>query len=288
MEGVIVDIYDLEQTLAQLNGSFPYTLTPHSLADLCRQDIITPLYPYNLWYEVPIDYEDKYFPIYATGAIYRCRGYLTDFRMIDLLDGTRMELKTARATLYCDYGVPSHKMVEDAVLYDWPYNYRADMNGEYKPAEVTIRLNHLRFDRQQVDNYIAMQSFDKLTDPTHELERLQEVLAQKEQEISELKAQRHAQPLAGLEKYNAEKANTIATAQAIANYLWSMDRDQQIRTGDMADQIKSLLLDIAPKHLPEKDDTVKSWLADIAPDYAKSGGRPPKNAPTEIPLIMKK
>lgn len=93
--------------------------------------------------------------------------------------------------------------------------------------------------------------------------------------------------LQGIAKYNADKAYVISTAKALANYIWSMDTNQVIRTGDMVQQVRHVMHSVAPKLLPD-DDAIRQWLSSIAPDYAKKGGKAPKDAPSEIPLIMKK
>ncbi|UNK04446.1 hypothetical protein MN210_08860 [Psychrobacter raelei] len=95
------------------------------------------------------------------------------------------------------------------------------------------------------------------------------------------------QQLTALDNFNFERDKFIRTGQAIAKYIWSMDKDKKIRTGDMVQQIKKILYDIDPsKH--REDETIKTWLSSVAPDYAKKKGRPNKNSPKEITLIMKK
>lgn len=93
--------------------------------------------------------------------------------------------------------------------------------------------------------------------------------------------------LSGLAKYNANKAYIKTTAKAIASYIWSMDTEQAIRTGDMVQQIRHVMHNVEPELLPD-DKAIRTWLSDIAPNYAKKGGKTSKNAPNEISLIMKK
>lgn len=93
--------------------------------------------------------------------------------------------------------------------------------------------------------------------------------------------------LNGIAKYNANKAYVIATGQALASYLWSMDTTKAIRTGDMVQQVRHVIHSVAPDLLPD-DKAIRGWLSDIAPDYAKKGGKTPKDAPSEISLTMKK
>lgn len=96
-----------------------------------------------------------------------------------------------------------------------------------------------------------------------------------------------AEPLQGIAKYNANKALFIATGQALARYIWSMDTEQAIRTGDMVQQLRHVMHNIDPNLLPD-NKAIREWLSGIAPDYAKKGGKPPKNTPDEISLTMKK
>ncbi len=95
------------------------------------------------------------------------------------------------------------------------------------------------------------------------------------------------EPLQGIAKYNANRAIYIATGQAVASYIWSMDTTQAIRTGDMVQQVRHVMHSINPDLLPD-DKAIREWLSNIAPDYAKKSGKNPKNAPDEISLIMKK
>lgn len=111
-----------------------------------------------------------------------------------------------------------------------------------------------------------------------------------------------------LDKYDSDKATTQllpvekknlinslfkGAGIAIADYLWEMDRDEQIKKNQMVQQLKSILFNIhsplIPKNLQiSKDDTINEWLTDIAPNYAKKGGRPKKDDNEDIILYMKK
>lgn len=94
--------------------------------------------------------------------------------------------------------------------------------------------------------------------------------------------------LKGIAKLNVEKPIFINSAKAIADYLWSLDKSEAIRTGDMVQQIKSIMNNVSYNLLPDEDETIRTWLADVAPPHAKKSGRTPKNAPSEITLTMKK
>lgn len=94
--------------------------------------------------------------------------------------------------------------------------------------------------------------------------------------------------LKGINKLNIEKSIFISTAKAIADYVWSMDKSEAIRTGVMVQQIKMIMSKADYTLMPDDDDTIRNWLSDIAPPHAKKSGRTPKDAPSEITLTMKK
>jgi len=98
----------------------------------------------------------------------------------------------------------------------------------------------------------------------------------------------NADELKGINKLNIEKSIFISTAKAIADYVWSMDKSEAIRTGVMVQQIKMIMSKADYTLMPDDDDTIRNWLSDIAPPHAKKSGRTPKDAPREITLTMKK
>lgn len=121
-----------------------------------------------------------------------------------------------------------------------------------------------------------------------ELEKAKERISELEQQISkQVTMPADDVQLNGIAKYNANKAYVIATGQALASYLWSMDTTKAIRTGDMVQQVRHVIHSVAPDLLPD-DKAIRGWLSDIAPDYAKKGGKTPKDATSEISLTMKK
>ena len=142
------------------------------------------------------------------------------------------------------------------------------------------------------------------------LNKASEIYRQNKSEITELKAQlekanadsadlkeqlsnkidvpNSADELKGIAKLNIEKPIFISSAKAIADYLWSLDKSEAIRTGDMVQQIKLIMSKADYTLMPNDDDTIRTWLSEIAPPHAKKSGRTPKNAPSEITLTMKK
>ena len=94
------------------------------------------------------------------------------------------------------------------------------------------------------------------------------------------------EPLKGIEKYNADKANAKKFACTIAAALWRMDTKQQIKTGKMAELLKAMLIDFDQTATPETINTIKEWIKPNAPEYAKKSGRP-SNIDNEIILTFK-
>lgn len=145
---------------------------------------------------------------------------------------------------------------------------------------------------------------------TARLNKASDIYRQNQSEIKELKAQlekanadnaalneqlsnktdapNSVDELKGINKLNIEKSIFISTAKAIADYVWSMDKSEAIRTGVMVQQIKMIMSKADYTLMPDDDDTIRNWLSDIAPPHAKKSGRTPKDAPREITLTMKK
>lgn len=145
---------------------------------------------------------------------------------------------------------------------------------------------------------------------TARLNKASDIYRQNQSEIKELKAQlekvnadnaalneklsnktdapNSVDELKGINKLNIEKSIFISTAKAIADYVWSMDKSEAIRTGVMVQQIKMIMSKADYTLMPDDDDTIRNWLSDIAPPHAKKSGRTPKDAPSEITLTMKK
>ncbi len=147
-----------------------------------------------------------------------------------------------------------------------------------------IEFSDLRFPKADLDKLF--------NEKNSELKSVKDELADLKSQLSQAKAELANKPankvqLQGIAKYNADKAYVISTSKALANYIWSMDTNKAIRTGDMVQQIRHVMHNVAPNLLPD-DKAIRDWLSGIAPDYAKKRGKTPKDAPREIPLIMKK
>jgi len=214
----------------------------------------------------------------------------------------------------------SWQNMSDAYLI---YSYMSGTKPEKDKIVKIINDGSLKFD----DIYIPKEELDALFNPSNSpikqleslktkndelnarLSKASDIYWQNQSEIKELKVQLEkasaesadlneklsnktdvpadVEPLQGIAKYNADKSYVISTSQALASYIWSMDTEKAIRTGDMVQQVRHVMHKVAPKLLPD-DKAIREWLSSIAPDYAKKGGKTPKDAPDEISLIMKK
>lgn len=159
------------------------------------------------------------------------------------------------------------------ILNSYPYSYfkKADINNN----EMLSRL--VSFDTKTPT--------EQLADAHAQIADLKSKLAQAHAALADVPTE--ADTLQGIAKYNADKAYIISTSQALAKYIWSMDTQKAIRTGDMVQQIRHVMHNVAPNLLPD-DKAIRGWLSGIAPCHAKKSGKTPKNDPNEIPLIMKK
>lgn len=172
---------------------------------------------------------------------------------------------------------------------------RADLENKISMLEQRAKMTNdnyesIEFRTGGVDTCIYTDDlYDKITAKN-------DIIAEQAKQIAELQKQLEQMPqgasvdsdLKGIEKYNHDKQKTKDFARAIAKSIWQMDVNQQIRTNDMVQHIKSILLEVSPGDLPERDESLANWLQDIKPSHATKSGRTPKNAPTEIPLTFKK
>lgn len=127
---------------------------------------------------------------------------------------------------------------------------------------------------------------DQLKNQADEIATLQARITKLDSELNQ--ANTTPANLKGLEKVNYDKAKAKLFAQIVAKSIWDMDTTEQIKSGDMVQYVKSLLLQFDDDSRPQTDEVISDWLRDIKPNYAKQSGRPPKNTPNEIPLTFKK
>lgn len=129
---------------------------------------------------------------------------------------------------------------------------------------------------------------------TNDIDHLKDQVFNLQQEIKQLEKQLEVfteesnsnnRQTRGLDEINSRRTDLRKVAVAIANYLWGLDEQHLIRTGDMVQQVKSILYTADISKVP-KDDTVRDWLSKVAPAYAKVQGRKSKDTPDKITLIM--
>jgi len=94
-----------------------------------------------------------------------------------------------------------------------------------------------------------------------------------------------------LKAYNSVKRLYKDVAQEFAKILWSKDKEQKIRIGEMCEILWSEIIDNPQlteyvkdefdkrvvDFMPNDAQGLKPWIKDVAPDYAKLGGRPSKS-----------
>lgn len=195
------------------------------------------------------------------------------------------------------------------------YKYKSFKNNKEYILDISNYNScpNLLIPRIQLDNILfpsdiyqkskeTSQAFDKFGTPSiisvqPSIETLNQRIKGKDNEIATLNAriaelERQVKEtgltIKGIDLVNYERQKAQEFACIIAKSIWKMDKTRQIKTGEMVQYVKSLLLEFSPNDVPERDETLSDWLKEIKPQYATTSGRPPKNTPTEIPLTFKK
>lgn len=201
--------YSLQQAIDLFQKDLPEPSLPFDLpqlADLCRQGILTPVFPYQGFISVPVDYEDNGRPIHATGAIEPYDSYLYSNELIKLIDGyaDKLELWTASTP----------QGLHNLDFYSRPMRHTDD---DIDPITFMVRLENILFAADDVQNYITLQYFDDLTTP-------------EQQRITELESE-----VAALKKQVRQQADAPAND----------DKELSTRSQNLAAKIILALLDIA-------------------------------------------
>ena len=190
------------------------------------------------------------------------------------------------------------RQTEQPLLSDYGFSKQRTLNNLINFGVVIsdeLLLNAKSFnphcDDDNLDLYLdCLPDEYKVLHENHE--QLKQETAKLRERMAELeKKQANSTPateLKGIYKVNYDSKQAKKFACIIAKSIWSMDNTEQIRTGDMVQYVQSLLLEFNPNALPETNTVVGDWLADVKPDYASKAGKPPKDAPNEIPLTFKK
>lgn len=162
-----------------------------------------------------------------------------------------------------------------------------DCHVHYEPFaddETIITFNDLLYPTIQLDLIFNLHP----TDLQQENDRLQARIVELEQQLATPSENAMPANLTGLNKVNYDKQKAKQFAKIVAKSIWEMDSTKQIKTGDMVKFLLPLINEFDSQNLPETDDSIREWIKDIRPNYAVTSGRPPNNAPKEIPLTFKK
>lgn len=321
-----LNIDDVAEYLTDKGVSAFYPLTTYTekrfndlLSEWIKSERLRPLYSFNKWVmQYKIDYG---FEINENNAMEFAQNTIDDFKRVQNGEPKQHNYKEERIDVGEKYindylifgnGIWDSLCVFESVpltFLDW-YRFYNDENNQYQfdiiycddvpeeYREFTIYRNKVLFLKSELDAI-----FNPNQDPTSQaharIAELEQQLAnapnqatrsQKDEHISEFESQtsENRLMLKGLALHNHNIAKAKAFAQIIAKSIWDMDENQQIKTGDMVQYIKGLLLKFDQKNLPQNDETLADWLKDVKPTYATKGGRPPKDAPNKITLTFKK
>lgn len=148
----MLDYYTLQATLEKLTTAH-HTFTATDIATLCRAGKLTPLFAYNRYYTPVIENPDlsKTYELILTSEF---SGYLTNRKLLDLLDGYSNSVKLSSATVIQNNDNETNGY--DVILLDQPLNYfRYQSEDNYNPVAesepLTVTLDQLLFKREEVE-----------------------------------------------------------------------------------------------------------------------------------------
>lgn len=163
--------YNLEQTLEVFQKNLPETLLPFGLpqlADLCRREEVTPVFPYNR-YVIEGFIDDYGQPIHLREDTKSFNGYLTLPDLSNLIFQLTETVATSNAYIYEEIGEENTGAFVslEKGAYDY-YDQRNERNyyTSLSSGETHyIGINNLLFPIEQVQAYIASKRTDKLDKP---------------------------------------------------------------------------------------------------------------------------
>ena len=163
--------YNLEQTLEVFQKNLPETLLPFGLpqlADLCRREEVTPVFPYNR-YVIEGFIDDYGQPIHFREDTKSFNGYLTLPDLSNLIFQLTETVATSNAYIYEEIGEENTGAFVslEKGAYDY-YDQRNERNyyTNLSSGETHyIGINNLLFPIEQVQAYIASKRTDKLDKP---------------------------------------------------------------------------------------------------------------------------
>lgn len=308
-----LNIDDVAEYLTDKGVSDFYPLTTYSekrfndlLSEWIKLERLRPLFPFNEWVmQYKIDYG---FEINKSNVIEFAENILDDFERIQNGGPKKHNHKGKRIDIgkkfINDYLIFDNSKWEELCKFekselgilDWNKFYN-DENNKYQfdiiycddiPQEYrkfTILRNKVLFLKSELDTIFNP---NQPTDLQQENERLQARIAELESQLASQPANATPANLTGLNKVNYDKQKAKQFAKIVAKSIWEMDSTKQIKTGDMVKFLLPLINEFDSQNLPDTDDSIREWIKDIRPNYAVTSGRPPNNAPKEIPLTFKK
>lgn len=292
----------LHETIDYINNRLALKSIPRisyiDFIDFCKQDMITPLFLFNGFAVEPFSNENKYSKIKAYVTSKDLAFNLIESHSLD--DDNYFQFSFAKIQEFLRKDSDLFEEFDEVFLF-------ANTPFSEKNRITSIEQSALRFSQKEIDSFLesnGIAGFWKSNNIPETSNNFQIQINQLQQRVAELETQNQLKDdriaelesqttenrmmLKGLDLVNHDKEKAQLFANVIAKSVWQMDTTKQIKSGDMVQYIKSLLLQFDSKSLPQTDETISDWLKEIKPDYAKQGGRTPKDAPTEIPLTFKK
>ena len=302
------EYYDLEEVAAGLSEILNEPVTPSMLYDYINIDKLIPYVMYSgvvyaAQYRTEF-YNDKPTEVALINVPASCKAYFkATINNIELLPHDIAPRIGYSSPLYTLEDLLTYKDEDmQALISLKPVGYRlfsldSEVN-EKSRYELQYVLKFKSHDLIQFANQIREKlEFNnvmvELNEKKESLKRLESENKSLRLDLNKYNSDQTTKQLHSIEKKNLINSLFKGAGIAIADYLWEMDRDKQIKKNQMVQQIKSILFKIHSPMVSEdlkvsKDDTINEWLTDVAPDYAKKGGRPKKDSNRDIILHMKK
>ena len=302
------EYYDLEEVIEGLSQILKEPVTPSMLYEYIH---INKLIPYVLYSGIvyaaeyrTVSYDNKPIKVSLINIAVSCKAYFkasTD--NIELLPHSIAPRIGYSSPLYTLEDLLTYKDEDmQALISLKPVGYRLfsldSERNENSKYELKCVLKFKSIDLIQFSNEIRiLLEFDNLMIQLNEnkktIKSLESENKSLKSKINKYDSDKVTTQLLPVEKKNLITSLFKGTGIAIADYLWKMDKNKQIKKSQMVQQVKSILFNIDSPMISKdfevsKNDSISEWLKDIAPDYAKKGGRPKKDDNEDIILCMKK
>ena len=162
--------YNLEQTIKVFQDKLPEMLLPFDLpqlADLCRREKVTPVFPYDRYINEEIG-NSRGLPTYIKKYAKPFNGYLTLPELTNLLFQLTETVSTSTAYVYEEIGIENKGAFISLENYGYDHfeDYHEGHNSYGNGDMNHIRISNLLFPTEQVQAYISSKSIEKLDDST--------------------------------------------------------------------------------------------------------------------------